>query len=84
VKVIALATLLPVAAVLSCAAQSSYLSPVAVAVKVMQYRRMSEQTIVGELKSLLAIPNTANDEINIRRNATTCLRGPQTARRSRS
>jgi acetylornithine deacetylase/succinyl-diaminopimelate desuccinylase-like protein len=69
VKVIALATILPVVAVFSCAAQSSNLSPIAVAVKVRQYRRMSEQKIIGELYSLLAIPNTANDEINIQRNA---------------
>src|SRR5688572_22024615 len=37
--------------------------------KVRSYREANESRIVGELRDLLAIPNNANDAVNIRRNA---------------
>jgi acetylornithine deacetylase/succinyl-diaminopimelate desuccinylase-like protein len=69
ISTVTVTALLSIAAVFPCAAQSSNISPVAVAMRVRKYRQVSEQKIVGQLNDLLAIPNTANDEINIQRNA---------------
>lgn len=43
--------------------------PSQVAAEIADYRRLHEDEIIYELNSLLAIPNTANDEPNIQRNA---------------
>jgi hypothetical protein len=67
-----------------CAAQSSpALSPGEIAAQVKRYRPANEQRIVAELNDLLAIPNTANDEKNMQRNAAKLVellekRGSQT------
>ena len=37
--------------------------------KVRSYREANEARIINELRELLAIPNNANDQVNIRRNA---------------
>ena len=37
--------------------------------KVREYREANEAKIIAELRDLLAIPNNANDDVNIRRNA---------------
>ena len=37
--------------------------------KVREYRQANEAKIIAELRDLLAIPNNANDDVNIRKNA---------------
>ena len=56
-------------AVCVCEAQTCDSQPAGIVAQVKKYRLKNEQKIVGELNDLLAIPNTANDEINIQRNA---------------
>jgi acetylornithine deacetylase/succinyl-diaminopimelate desuccinylase-like protein len=47
---------------------SESVPPAQVAAQVREYRKAHEHEIIGELRDLLAIPNTANDETNIQRN----------------
>ena len=57
------------AATASLGAAQAPPSPAAVAKAVREYRLAHEQPIIQELVDLLAIPNIASDEANIRRNA---------------
>ena len=57
------------AATASLGAAQAPPSPAAVAKAVREYRLAHEQPIIQELIDLLAIPNIASDEANIRRNA---------------
>ena len=49
--------------------QNAPLLPSQVAAEIAGYRRLHEDEIIHELRGLLAIPNTANDEPDMQRNA---------------
>jgi acetylornithine deacetylase/succinyl-diaminopimelate desuccinylase-like protein len=58
-----------IAAMTGLGAMQGPLAPREIAAAVREYRATHEQPIVKELVDLLAIPNIASDEPNIRRNA---------------
>jgi len=64
-----LSVLVGFAALVNVGARQAPPSPAAVAAAVREYRVAHEQPIMQELVDLLAIPNIASDEPNIRRNA---------------
>jgi acetylornithine deacetylase/succinyl-diaminopimelate desuccinylase-like protein len=64
-----LGVLVGFAALVSLAAAQAPPSPAGVAAAVREYRVAHEQPIIEELVGLLAIPNVASDEPNIRKNA---------------
>jgi len=64
-----LAAMMCLAAMTGVAAAQGPLTPADIASAVREYRVAHEQPIIRELVDLLAIPNIASDERNIRRNA---------------
>jgi acetylornithine deacetylase/succinyl-diaminopimelate desuccinylase-like protein len=64
-----LTVLVGFAALVSVGAAQAPPSPAAIAAAVREYRVAHEQPIIQELVDLLAMPNIASDEPNIRRNA---------------